>query len=58
MRMKTRLSTRRTSCCAGHVFGVSHVWQKTELSVFCPSCGNNEMQLMPISDYESYRLDL
>jgi hypothetical protein len=23
----------------------------------CPSCGNNEMQLMPISDYESYRLD-
>jgi hypothetical protein len=23
----------------------------------CPSCGNNEMQLMPISDYESYKLD-
>jgi hypothetical protein len=25
--------------------------------VLCPSCGNNEMQLMPISDYESYKLD-
>ena len=23
----------------------------------CPSCGNNQMQLMPISDYESYKLD-
>ena len=23
----------------------------------CSSCGNNEMQLMPISDYESYKLD-
>jgi hypothetical protein len=25
--------------------------------VLCPSCGNNQVQLMPISDYESYRLD-
>jgi hypothetical protein len=25
--------------------------------VQCPSCGNNEMQLMPVSDYESYKLD-
>jgi hypothetical protein len=25
--------------------------------VLSPSCGNNEMQLMPISDYESYKLD-
>ena len=23
----------------------------------CPSCGNNEMQLMAISNYESYGLD-
>jgi hypothetical protein len=24
----------------------------------CPLCGNNnEMQLMPVSDYESYKLD-
>jgi hypothetical protein len=23
----------------------------------CPSCGNTEMQLMPVSDYESYKLD-
>jgi hypothetical protein len=24
----------------------------------CPSCGNNnEMQLLPVSDYESYKLD-
>ncbi|HET7242014.1 MAG TPA: hypothetical protein VFI64_01610 [Nitrososphaeraceae archaeon] len=25
--------------------------------VICPSCGNNEMQLMAISNYESYGLD-
>jgi hypothetical protein len=25
--------------------------------LLCPSCGNNEMQLMPISDYGSYKLD-
>lgn len=25
--------------------------------VMCPSCGNNEMQLMAISNYESYGLD-
>jgi hypothetical protein len=26
--------------------------------VLCPSCGNNnEMQLNPIADYESYKLD-
>jgi len=25
--------------------------------VICPSCGNNEMQFMPISNYESYKLD-
>ena len=25
--------------------------------VICPSCGNNEMQLMAISNYESYELD-
>jgi peptide methionine sulfoxide reductase MsrA len=25
--------------------------------VLCPSCGNNEMGLMPISNYESYKLD-
>jgi hypothetical protein len=23
----------------------------------CPSCGNNKMQLMPVSTYESYKLD-
>ena len=23
----------------------------------CPSCGNNEMQFMPISNYGSYKLD-
>ncbi len=25
--------------------------------VICPSCGNNEMQLMAILNYESYGLD-
>ena len=25
--------------------------------LLCPSCGNNEIRLMPISDYESYKLD-
>ncbi|MGA8484347.1 MAG: hypothetical protein WB706_08095 [Nitrososphaeraceae archaeon] len=25
--------------------------------VICPSCGNTEMQLMAISNYESYGLD-
>jgi hypothetical protein len=26
-------------------------------STICPSCSSNEMESMPISDYESYRLD-
>jgi hypothetical protein len=25
--------------------------------IYCPSCGNNEMQLNPVVEYQSYKLD-
>ena len=39
------------------MFLVCFVFDRNRTIVLCPSCGNNEMQLMPISDYESYKLD-
>jgi hypothetical protein len=36
--------------CASSLTGI-------RTSTICPSCSSNEMESMPISDYESYRLD-
>jgi hypothetical protein len=37
-------------CCVSCLTG-----ERTILN--CPSCGNYEMEFMPISNYESYQLD-
>ena len=39
------------------MFLVCLMYDRKKNIALCPSCGNNEIRLMPISDYESYKLD-
>ncbi len=52
----TLIDTKNFLLC-GSCFWCASCLDGNTTMLHCPSCGNDEMQSMPVSDYESYKLD-